>query len=824
MLDPDLPDELHEQEADQPPSPEEQAAHYSRLQAIGQTVARKRDAAVKARKASGIEDVWTYCEEAYGAIDPATGGGDWRKPTSPSGPLMRASGKADDTRSTVFMRLTTRYVDMGAAKVKERAIPLADRPFDIQPTPEPDLVATLEQEQTMAQPAPNPGTAQPAALSPAAQAAKQLLDTARSKAEKASDRIWDWWAEAKYARHIRRVIDDGARIGVGVLKGPFPDEREQRAVSTGANGVMLEVECKTQPGMTSVDPWRFYPDPNCGEDIHEGDYVLEEDFFTTGKLEGLKDLKEPGGEPVFLGPAIDKVIAEGPGKCNVERREVDSRDTKSLFQVWHFTGQLSRQDMIDLGALGAEELPAEVVHCHAIVTLVNDTVIRAQFNPVTKTGHFPYRVFNWSRRAGFWAGVGVGEQVAVPQKMVNAATRAWMNNAGVSAGVQLVKDPRLLPMDGSYTIGGGVKMWEAAAEAAGVDVRTLLAAIEIPNRGDELKAIVDYAYKTAEELSNIPLITQGQDGNNTPQTFGQAELQNSNGNTLLRSIADTLDGDVIEPMVGDFYEVLLLDPDVPDDEKGDFQIVARGCSAMVEKAIQEQTLLQVGQMTLNPAYELSPANWAKTFLRAKRIDPDQIRYDDQDLAAMKNAPPQDAPAVAAAKINAATRVHVQDMANTAELQRVQQQMQYEQQALQTGAATPHGARAMSLVESTRIRAASAENIENSRAFAERERAQKELEIAQQNGQFKLQEMALEREIALLNYANQQKLSIDSVKAQLAKAAMDNQTKRELAAAQIQLAQNEGHADRLVDLHKHHNPTTPQPAAADPTGQPETAPA
>ena len=55
----------------------------------------------------------------------------------------------------------------------------------------------------------------------------------------------------------------------------------------------------------------------------------------------------------------------------------------------------------------------------------------------------------------------------------------------------------------------------------------------------ELQDIVQYGFKLAEEASNIPLISQGQTGPQDPQTFGQAELQNNNADTLLRGVVDS---------------------------------------------------------------------------------------------------------------------------------------------------------------------------------------------------------------------------------------------------------------------------------------------
>lgn len=81
--------------------------------------------------------------------------------------------------------------------------------------------------------------------------------------------------------------------------------------------------------------------------------------------------------------------------------------------MWHFTGKIARAAFEAANGDQAEELPEVVDEVQAVVTLVNDRVVRA-IRPVLESDNLPYRVFNWRRRAGHWAGVGVGEQVQDP--------------------------------------------------------------------------------------------------------------------------------------------------------------------------------------------------------------------------------------------------------------------------------------------------------------------------------------------------------------------------------------------------------------------------
>jgi hypothetical protein len=808
----DLPDELQPTKGPTL-SPDERE---QRLKDLGSLVAGKIDDAVKARKESGIEEVWSQCEDAYLGIDDSNrheyAKAKWAKSTTMQGPLT-SNRQPSENKSTAYVRLTTRYVDMGAAKISEIVLPIDDKAFTLDATPVPQLVKSKDDQSPLmvnGQQGFKPADGPPgAAMVPAAvkDAVEILLEQASQKAKKAERRIYDWMVESRYPMQMRKVIHDSARIGVGILKGPFPDLKEGKSFDI-QNGVgVLQIVHSISPTCKWIDPWNFFPARSCGEDVHEGDGIAERDFLSPSSLKALKDLTDQDGSPIYLSTQIDKVIEEGPDKCNTEQgRNPNELNKPSRFTVWNYTGTLSREDMVVLNAPGADELPADLVECFCILTVVNDTIIRASFNPLEKTGNFPYRVFPWSRRAGHWAGVGIGEQVSLPQRMVNAATRGWMNNAGKTAGAQIVMDSRaIVPADNNWEITPD-KLWFLTGEATDNDVRKVFMSVEFPDRAQTLQAIIQYAFKMAEEMSNIPLISQGQAGKDDPQTFGQAELQNTNANTLLRDKAYSLDDCVTEPLVNDFYEWLLLDPDVPEEEKGDFQINARGSVAMVEKAIQEQTLAQLLPLSLNPVWGQDPKKLMGEFLRSKRINPDTTKYTDAELAKMQSVQPPPPPQVQVAQINAQAKLQATNMELSAQSQQSAAEMQHEQQMLATGGATPQNASAMARIEAEKIKAQGMLSLQNMRSQTELTYAQTEAQMARDNAQADIQKMEIQREIALLNYANQQKISLDNVKAQLAKSAMDNQTKRELASAEIALAQSEGDKQRAHDLHKHENPS------------------
>lgn len=746
------------------------------LDALGLTIAEKRDEAVQARKNSGIEDVWMACEEAYLGIDDANRGdfakAKWAKPTSKEGAVTTDDkpGKGE-TRSTAFVRLTSRYVDAGTAKLAEILLPIDDKAFSFDPTPIPELIEKIKDRtpivgpdgQPIMRPArqeempasatgsnPDPAAAlvdTASAANPAGpqqmvpmtvkDQAEQALDKAKESAKRAEKRIYDWMVECKYHREMRKVIHDAARIGVGVLKAPYAESRTSKAVTKAEDGIALQIKTKVSPAAKWVDPWNLFPDAACGENIHDGDYILERDYLSQRRL---KELKKQKG---YIASQIDRVVAEGPNKCNEKGDNPnEQKGIKNRFEIWYYYGMLSREELELAGCPGLDKLPADRQDIYAIVTLVNDSVIRAIINPL-ESGRFPYHAMPWSRRAGYWAGVGVGEQVSMPQRMCNAATRAMLNNAGKSAGSIIVMDQGcIVPADGNTTITPD-KMFYKLPDEVVDDIRKAFAVFQVPNITPQMMSIIEYAFRLAEEASNIPLITQGQTGPTTPDTLGATQLQNNNANTLLRCIGYAFDDHITEPVVQDFYEWLLLDPSVPDEEKGDFQINAHGSIALVERAIQDQTIQQMGDMVMNPAFGVNPRKWFEQFMKSKRLDPRDIQYTEQeqkriDEMAAKN-PPKD-PRIAAAEIQANARIRAEEM-------RV----------------TTHA------------------SVSKAEIDADRE-------------QFMLELQQRER-IAMLEYANREKVSLESVKAMLAKSAMDNRTKKELVAAEIALATSQDDKNR-----------------------------
>lgn len=770
----DLPREVQEAMAGAGLMPaSEQLVSAERAAAFGVAIAKMRDEAIAARSSSGIEQVMMLAEEAYLGIDDVNraefAGQAWTKGVGLGDGLRSAEVDQRSVTATGFVRLTSRYVDAAAAKACEISLPVDGKPFVLRATPVPEIVGALDSKIPVAmggrpmlravQPGENPQqSGQQTAQVTVADLAKHQQQIAETAAEKAGDRIRDWLVEGGHIRHMRRVVFDGARLGVGVLKGPVTVERKGLAVrkvkgpmAAGASAVSVEMVMALAPATEWVDPWNIYPDPACGEDIHDGDYLFERSFVPPGKL---SQFKRGGG---YLSEAIDKVLGEGPDKAYVaaSSNTGQARKSEKQFTMWQFWGRVKASDLETVNQLEASALSPGQEHVWAQVTLVNDTVIKCAVSMLSTSQSFPMHVFQWRRRAGHWIGVGIGEQLKFPQQMVNAGTRRLLTNAGNSSGSQIViNTDMLIPADGSMVMTPD-KVWTPADGAFIEDIRKAFFAFEVPNRTPELLKLIEYALKVAEESTNIPLVTQGQSGKTTPETFGGQVLQDNNANQLLRDIGFSIAEQITNPVVTQMYEYLLADPDVPDEEKGDFHCDVSGAMAMVEKAIQDQAILMLGPMVSNPAFELSPKRWMEVLLRSKRLNPADLQMTEQEKKeASANASPP--PPIAVAQINAQSREKVAE---------TQAQLTAEKIKVDTDRDTAY-----------------------TQALQRRDDNQHTA---------KMSELALSRELAMLDYANKRQISLEQVKSELAGLAMKLRTTKELAAFNAHVAQHDRHSGRAL---------------------------
>lgn len=718
--------------------------------AVETLIAARLKDAVDARSQSGIEQIWLEDEDQYNGIDDVTAPPNAR----PNGFAATKDGArlATTNRSRVYLNITKPKTDTATSRVSEMLIPTDDKPWEVKPTPIPELAKAVDGADE------TPVMLADGATAPAKDVAKALMVRAEKAAEAMEKQIEDWFVEGRTYSQMRRVIRDAGRIGTGVLKGPVPCYRESKAWRVADGVASLIDDKRLVPESVAKSAWDIFPDPSCGENIHHGAYLFERDYLTGRRLRALAKVPEYDQE------AIASILKEGPRKRSRfddrQFRETDGQVStfeSDTFEVFYYFGDIPPEDLISGGWLVAgfndgatpEALTAQVEQAmqlttvSIVATMVNDRLVRVSLNPL-ETGEFPFDVFCWEPVDNQPWGRGIPRKMATAQKMLNASTRAMLENAGMSAGPQVVIDKqRITPANGMYEITGR-KLWYWTPGDDVKDVRFAFASVMIDSAQQQLQSIIEFSLRMADELSNMPLLLQGIVGSAAPDTLGGQAMAEANATSPLKAIAKQFDDAIIVPHLSRYYAWAMQDPNVAAEAKdGDLKCHARGASTLIYRDAAAQFLPQLTAMVADPQFRINPQKWMAELLRGNKVNPTAIQYTEDEAKAIdeqraQQGPPQD-PRVQAATINAQAKAEDRD-ANVA-LKR--QQLEHDTQESQ----------------------------------ADRE---SDLLIK-----------GMEREIQLLEFSGRREISLEQIRALLASKSLDIRNKREMQASEIAFAQSTG---------------------------------
>jgi hypothetical protein len=592
---------------------EQESPEQSLRDSLLLTLIAKRAEAVGGRSASGIEIEWQEDEEHYQGIDDANR--QYQNASYLMQPKRWATNQTNSKgpqRSTVFLNITRPYTDAASARIADMLLPTDDRSWAIRPTPLPKLskadVMMLGGEEG------------------AKEVIARTTEIAKAAAEGMQQAIEDRLVESNWHGEVRQLIEDAARIGSGVLKGPYPILRRAKVATKGPDGAIQRVEVsEIQPASKRIDPWNLFPDPSCGDDIHCGSYIWEREYLSQRQIKEMLEM------PGYDKGELIKALKEGPSLTSArEAPDAMGKRSEDQFEMWIFHGNCDSEQMKALGI----ETEDDVDRLPAMAVLINDRMVKVTLSALD-SGDFPYDVLAWQHRPGMPWGMGISRQIRTTQRMLNGATRAMMDNSGLASAPQIVIGNGITPQGGDFTLHGG-KVWRAEADASNQDVRAAFSAFVVPSVQAEMMNIINFSLKMAEDTTGMPAMLQGIKGD-APETLGGMQMQNNNATSVLRRLAKRFDDYMTRPHIRRYFD-WMMQYDDDDSIKGDLEVEVRASSALVERDAQQQFLMQMLNASLDPRYELNPAKFAAELVKGQRLDIKRFQLTDDEKAAMQQKP------------------------------------------------------------------------------------------------------------------------------------------------------------------------------------------
>jgi len=646
------------------------------VQNLSENLVKKRDLAVTARASSGIEQIWREDELAFEGFDAASYRSRMIDYATQNAPPK--SGRNEPRRSKVVINIVRPKCETAEGRYSDIQLPTDNRNWGLKVTPVPELVKGLKDDEPAFDEKspvdPKTGKKSPIMKDPktgkvyfvhkarpgSAQATKG--DVARSDSNAADEKmklmeveIDDQLTECEFNGECRKVIRNAVRLGTGVIKGPIvvKDLKKSWAPVTDGRGVtvrVLEMKEDFKPSSKSVDPWDVFPDPECRDNIRKAGYIWERESIQPRELRNLLNVEG------YLNDQILEVLMEEPTRVAVAEEKdnhllvrYDRSNRGSTFEKWEYNGDLDKSDLEALG-IDTSDISEMKTSIGACVVMVNEHPIKVMLNPLD-TGELPYDFFVWTERAGLPWGMGVARELAWPQRVLIAAWRAMMDNAGDSAGANIVVGGGIQPLDQYWTI-GGKKIWLGDGDPK-FDARKAFQQFQIMNNQKELQAIIELVLRFTDIESGLPMIFGGEKGE-LPETLGATNIMVDSTNVALRSRVKNWDDHITKRHIGRYYDYN-MQYSKREEIKGDYKVDARGISILLERDMEAQDLKEILELRKDPEMSVM-IDWEKTIdqiMTAKNLDvllpKDKI---EENLEKLRQQPPRSDPRIEAVKIRA----------------------------------------------------------------------------------------------------------------------------------------------------------------------------
>jgi len=581
--------------------------------------------------------------------------------------------------STIYMMLTETKTRHCEAWVKDILFQPNNIPWDIEPTPLPDLPGDLENtiiENFMSQTVDAVITM---AMQTGAPVDQNLLSQrlkaaipeikagalyavkkyAKEKAEEMRDKMNDQLVEGGWYDTIDEIIPD-AICKTGILKGPTLRLENQRKVDIDdAGNPELSVEEVKIPTYERRPPLDIYPGP--GATGFDNAYLFDKLAYSPYQIQGFIGL------PGFKEPEIRAVLKECEGgalrewtSIETERAEVEEKPVEMIrdweeVDVLEFWGPVQGKTLHEWDADLKKKAPDADKFYQINAFLCGNHVIKAILNP-DPMGKKPYSRVSFIEKSGSFWGVGLPEVIADIQAACNACARALVNNVGMASGPQVVINEEMLA---DFEKGEFVpwKRWWVNDGDASTPGKKAIDFYQPTLIAQQLISVFEFFMKQADESSGVPAYAHGDvqvgGAGNTASGLSMLMTQAARG---IKLFIKNIDRKTIEDSIRRQY-YWNMERKKFAGLVGDQKIVAKGSVSLIAKEQQANRMTELLSITTQ-TQTLKPEetrNLVKKVFRAHEIDPREILEDSPiPLSLMMNYQPNATPSLAKpATLNAA---------------------------------------------------------------------------------------------------------------------------------------------------------------------------
>lgn len=514
--------------------------------------------------------------------------------------------------SEIYMMLTEVKCRAAESWLRDILMDTGSPPWDIEPTPVPDLPEATDAIIDEGLGAKVAGFIQQLGQAPDAEQVQELrevvaqelrfavMQDAAARANKMKLKISDQFAEGGWSEAFNEFLTDLVTFPAAIIKGPCVRRQRKLSWGTDDSGATIAVTDEVlAPEYERVDPFKFYPEPGITK-ISDG-YLFEHHPLTRMTLSDLI------GVPGYDEEAIRRILEEGSGQswitpaskneqAKLERKHSIERRPTDMYDALEFWGKVSGKMLLEWG-LTKEEVPDAAKEYDANVWMVGNYVIKAILN-YDPLGEKPYAVTSFIKSPGAFWGKGIPEIIEDVQNVCNAAARALVNNMGIASGPQVEINLERVPSNEDITQIHPWKIWQVLNDPLGSSAP----AVRFNQPDDNsttLMAVYNQFSKLADDHSGVPSYIYGdlnvQGAGRTAS--GLSMLMGSAGKSI-RQVVMHIDADILKLIVHRQF-VYNMRYDEDESIKGDAQIMPRGAINLAVKDTVNTRRVEFLQATAN---------------------------------------------------------------------------------------------------------------------------------------------------------------------------------------------------------------------------------
>jgi hypothetical protein len=436
---------------------------------------------------------------------------------------------------------------------------------------------------------------------------QQLVEAARQAAKKraeagariAEDKLDEILKEGGFYKALAEFITDLPLFPFAAMKGPVV--RILPVVTWEGNQAVIRQTPKLT--WTRVSPFDVWWTPGVS-DIEDAS-VIERTRLTRADLNDLLDL--PGYNTEAIRSVLDEYGAGGLNEdwdgTDSERAVQESRENpvlneSGLISCLEFTGNVQGRMLRDYG-MDSEMIPDELRDYFVQAWVIGRHVVKVQIAPSPRKRH-PYYITSFEKVPGTPVGNGLPDILNDIQEASNATLRSLINNLSIASGPQVVVNDDRLSNDEDGEELYPWKRWHVVTDPMGNNAQKPVDFFQPQSNAQELLGVYKAFVDMADELSAIPKYLSGAGaGSGAGRTASGLAMLMGNASKILQTVAANIDRDVLEPLLGSLFDMIML-TDQSSLLNGDEKVRVLGVSVAVQKETQRARQLEFLQITANP--------------------------------------------------------------------------------------------------------------------------------------------------------------------------------------------------------------------------------